>query len=100
MAPLSLRGTLWRLQALQDSSGPTLIEPPGRPPELLLAVDQERVCGTGGCNRLIGGFQLAGEELSFFRTRLAARCCCSGMLPKDLKISTSKGWRPRDYANG
>ena len=46
MAPLSLRGTLWKLQALQDSSGPTLIEPPGRPPELLLAVDQERVSGT------------------------------------------------------
>jgi heat shock protein HslJ len=67
MAPSSLRGTLWKLQALQDSNGPTLIEPPGRPPELLLAVDQERVSGTDGCNRLIGGFHLAGEELSFSR---------------------------------
>ena len=63
----SLRGTLWKLQALQDSNGPTLIEPPGRPPELLLAVDQERVSGTDGCNRLMGGFRLAGDELSFSR---------------------------------
>ena len=61
----SLRGTLWKLQALQDSNGPTLFEPPGRPAELLLAVDQERVSGTDGCNRLAGGFRLAGEELSF-----------------------------------
>ena len=83
MAPLSLRGTLWKLQALQDSRGPALFKPPGRPPELLLAVDQERVSGTGGCNRLMGGFRLAGEGLRFSRlasTRLAARCCSSGTL--------------------
>ena len=48
MAWPSLRGTLWKLQALQDSNGPTLFEPPGRPAELLLAVDQERVSGTDG----------------------------------------------------
>jgi uncharacterized lipoprotein YbaY/heat shock protein HslJ len=70
MASPSLRGTLWRLQALQGSSGPTLFKPPGPAPELLLAPDQERVSGTGGCNRLMGGFRLAGEELSF--TRLAS----------------------------
>jgi putative lipoprotein len=71
----SLRGTLWKLQALQDSNGPTLIEPPGRPPELLLAVDQERVSGTDGCNRLIGGFRLAGDELSFSRLASTQMAC-------------------------
>jgi putative lipoprotein len=71
----SLRGTLWKLQALQDSNGPTLIEPPGRPPELLLAVDQERVSGTDGCNRLAGGFRLAGEELSFSRLISTQMAC-------------------------
>ena len=71
----SLRGTLWKLQALQDSNGPTLIEPPGRPPELLLAVDQERVSGTDGCNRLAGGFLLAGEELSFSRLISTQMAC-------------------------
>ena len=39
-------------QALQDSSGPSLIEPPGRPAELLLAMVQERVSCTEGCNWL------------------------------------------------
>jgi heat shock protein HslJ len=75
MAPPSLRGTLWKLQALQSSSAPTLIQPPGPPAELLLAVDQERVSGTGGCNRLIGGFRLAGEELSFSRLASTQMAC-------------------------
>lgn len=63
MASPSLRGTLWRLQALQDGGGPTLSEPPGRPAELLLAADRDRLSGSGGCNRLMGGFQLNGEEI-------------------------------------
>ena len=75
MSQPSLRGTLWRLQALQDSSAPTLIKPPGPAPELLLAVDQERVSGSGGCNRLMGGFRLAGEELSFSRLASTQMAC-------------------------
>ena len=71
----SLRGTQWKLQALQDKSGPTLIEPPGRPPELLLAVDQERISGTDGCNRLAGGFRLAGDELSFSKLISTQMAC-------------------------
>jgi len=65
MASPSLRGTLWQLPALQNGSGPTLNQPPGRPVELRLDPDQERVSGSGGCNRLIGGFRLSGERLSF-----------------------------------
>ena len=87
MAPLSLRGTLWRLQALQDSSSPTLIEPPGRPPELLLAVDQERVSGTGGCNRLIGGFRLAAEELSFSRLASTKMACLAEVMAFERRYS-------------
>ena len=75
MASPSLRGTLWRLQALQGSSGPTLFKPPGPAPELLLAPDLERVSGTGGCNRLMGGFRLAGEELSFSRLASTKMAC-------------------------
>ncbi len=61
----TLRGTAWKLQALQAPEGPTLINPPGRPPELLLATDSERLSGNSGCNRLLGGFQLAGDQLRF-----------------------------------
>ena len=87
MAPLSLRGTLWKLQALQNSSGPALIEPPGRPPELLLAVDQQRVSGTDGCNRLIGGFQLAGEELSFSRLASTKMACLAEVMAFERRYS-------------
>jgi copper homeostasis protein (lipoprotein) len=87
MAPLSLRGTLWRLQALQDSSGPTLFKPPGPAPELLLAVDQERVSGTGGCNRLMGGFRLTGEELSFSRLASTKMDCLPEVMAFERRYS-------------
>ena len=80
MASPSLRGTLWTLQALQDSTGPVLIKPPGSPPELLLAVDQERVSGTGGCNRLMGGFRLTDEELSFSKLASTQMACVPDVL--------------------
>lgn len=71
----SLRGTLWRLQTLQGSSTPTLFKPPGPPAELLLALDQERVSGSGGCNRMVGSFRLAGEELIFPRLATTQMAC-------------------------
>jgi len=87
MAPLSLRGTLWKLQALQASSGPTLFKPPGPAPELLLAVDQERVSGSGGCNRLMGGFRLAGEELSFSRLASTQMACLPEVMTFERRCS-------------
>ncbi len=77
-APLArpeLRGTLWRLQALQDGNTPTLLKPPGKAAELQLAADSERVSGSGGCNRLMGGFQLGGEQLRFSRLASTQMAC-------------------------
>jgi copper homeostasis protein (lipoprotein) len=75
MASPSLRGTVWHLQALQDGVAPTLIAPPDRRAELRLAQDQERVSGTGGCNRLMGGFRLSGEQLSFSKLASTNMAC-------------------------
>lgn len=61
-----LRGTRWRLLAFGGEMVATP-SPPGRPPTLQFAVDRDRVSGSGGCNRLMGGFRLAGEMLSFSR---------------------------------
>jgi len=71
----SLRGTLWRLQALQDGRTPTLSAPPGRAAELQLATDSERISGSGGCNRLMGGLQLNGEQLRFSRLASTKMAC-------------------------
>jgi len=74
--PPPLRGTLWRLQSLQGQDAPSLIEAPGRPLELQLAADSDRISGSGGCNRLIGGYQLNGEHLSF-SSLASTRMACS-----------------------
>jgi len=72
----TLRGTAWKLQALQAANSATLINPPGRPPELLLATDSERLSGNSGCNRLLGGFQLAGDQLRFSQL-VSTKMACS-----------------------
>ena len=76
----TLRGTAWKLQALQAADGPTLIQPPGRPPELLLATDSERLSGNSGCNRLLGGFQLAGDQLRFSQLISTKMACAADVM--------------------
>jgi copper homeostasis protein (lipoprotein) len=76
----SLRGTAWKLQALQAPEDPTLINPPGRPPELLLATDSERLSGNSGCNRLLGGFQLAGDQLRFTQLVSTKMACAADVM--------------------
>jgi copper homeostasis protein (lipoprotein) len=76
----TLRGTAWKLQALQAPNGPTLINPPGRPPELLLATDSERLSGNSGCNRLLGGFQLAGDQLRFSQLVSTKMACAADVM--------------------
>jgi uncharacterized lipoprotein YbaY/heat shock protein HslJ len=76
----TLRGTAWKLQALQLPEGPTLIHPPGRPPELLLASDSKRLSGNSGCNRLLGGFQLAGDQLRFSQLVSTKMACAADVM--------------------
>jgi heat shock protein HslJ len=40
-----------------------------------LAADSERVSGSGGCNRLMGGFQLGSEQLRFSRLASTQMAC-------------------------
>lgn len=70
-----LRGTTWRLLAL---AGETVVlqQPPGRAIELQLSAENLRLAGSGGCNRLMGGFSLEGETIRF--SQLAStRMACS-----------------------
>ena len=91
MASPSLRGTLWKLQALQDGDGPSLSQPPGKPAELLLANDQERVSGSGGCNRLMGGFRLSGEQLSFSKLASTQMACPPELMAFEQRYSEALG---------
>lgn len=58
-----LRGTTWRLEGL---GGQKLATPPGgQPIELQLSADRLQLSGSGGCNRLMGGFSLEGTAIRF-----------------------------------
>ena len=59
---------------------PTLINPPVRPPELLLASDGERFSGNSVCNRLVGVFQLAGDQLRFSQLVSTKNACAAGVM--------------------
>ena len=76
----SLRSMAWKLQALQAPNGPTPINPPGRPPELLLATGSERLSGNSGCNRLPEGFQLACDQLRFSQLVRTKMTCAADVM--------------------
>lgn len=59
----SLTNTYWKLMTLQGSAAAS---PPGtREIHLILQLNEQRVAGFSGCNRLMGGYQLAEDRLSF-----------------------------------
>jgi copper homeostasis protein (lipoprotein) len=69
-----------------------LIEVDGRPatpgkrgPQVTLASEGHRVRGTGGCNRLMGGYTLSGKELSFSKVAGTFMACPEGM-DQDAKL--------------
>ena len=89
--PPPLRGTLWTLQAMQDGDGPNLSQSPGKPPELLLASDQERVSGSGGCNRLMWCFRLSGELISFSRLASTQMACPPDLMAFERRYGEALG---------
>jgi len=69
-----LRGTTWRLLMLEGQQV-GVSPPPGLPIELQLLVDKPRIAGSGGCNRLIGGFSLQGGTLRFSQLASSQMAC-------------------------
>lgn len=62
-ADASLTGTYWRIDSLR---GETVEAAEGaREPHLILTGDQEaRYAATAGCNRMVGGYEVAGDALT------------------------------------
>jgi copper homeostasis protein (lipoprotein) len=61
----ALMGTYWRILSLGDTA--VAPEPGGREPHIVLFEDggAPRFAATAGCNTLIGGVELDGEQLAF-----------------------------------
>jgi len=77
LADSPLRGAYWKLVRLGES--PVSAGAKQREAHLILANDSPRVGGSGGCNRLRGGFDLEGDKLRFSRVAGTMMNCPEGM---------------------
>lgn len=68
-----LENTYWKLVRLGDQ--PVQVAAQEREPHLILQAESRRIAGSGGCNRLIGGYELEGEQLTFGQLATTRMAC-------------------------
>ncbi len=75
-ADAPLEKTEWKLAWLSG----TKIESgtPQQMPYIQLDPDSHRVSGSGGCNRLMGGYELTGDHLKFTQMAMTRMACIHG----------------------
>lgn len=72
-----LENTYWKLVRLR--SEPVRVEPNQREPHIILRTHDQRVSGSGGCNRLLGGYRLDGDRIAFDKFAATLMACPAGM---------------------
>lgn len=72
-----MRGTYWKLVRLSETPVQTTEKQPE--PHLIFASDAQRVSGSGGCNRVTGGFEFDGDKLRLGRMAGTMMACLTGM---------------------
>jgi copper homeostasis protein (lipoprotein) len=72
-----LENTYWKLVRL--GSEPVKTEPNQREPHIILRTHDQRVSGSGGCNRLLGGYRLDGNRITFGKFAATLMACPAGM---------------------
>jgi heat shock protein HslJ len=50
-----------------------------RPPQIVLDPESQRASGSGGCNRIMGGYELKGDKLTFAHMASTMMACPGGM---------------------
>jgi heat shock protein HslJ len=77
VANATLENTSWKLTRLGDSS----VHAPSKKREAYFLLDpaNHRVSGSGGCNRLMGTYEVKGDELKFGRMASTMMACPDGM---------------------
>jgi heat shock protein HslJ len=75
--PTPLRGTEWLLTRLGDK--PVTVAESSTPPSIILQGDATRFSGSGGCNRIMGTFELDGESITFGPAASTEMHCDRGM---------------------
>ncbi len=77
----SLENTYWKLTRLGDQ--PVQVATEQHEPHMILQSKSHRIAGSGGCNRLIGGYDLEGERLVFGQLATTQMACPQGMDTED-----------------
>jgi putative lipoprotein len=91
-ATIALENTYWELTQL----GGAPVSGTQNEPHLLLNSETRRVTGSGGCNRLTGGYQVNGDRLRLTQTVGTMMACMKGMETEQafLKaLGQVSGWR-------
>jgi heat shock protein HslJ len=68
-----LTNTYWKLIRLNNS--PIAADQGQREAHLILQEKDRRVAGSGGCNRIMGSYQLDGSRISFGKTASTMMAC-------------------------
>jgi len=84
LADSPLRNTYWKLVRLSDA--PVQVAVNQREPHLILAHDQPRVTGSGGCNRLIGRFELDDGDALRFRGMAGTMMACPAGMEQEQRL--------------
>lgn len=73
----SLLNTYWKLTRLNDE--PVEVYQDQREPSLVLAIEENRLSGSDGCNQIMGTYQLREDKLKFSRIASTMMACNQGM---------------------
>jgi copper homeostasis protein (lipoprotein) len=72
-----LENSYWKLTRLRDQG--VLVAEGQREPYLILRPQDHRLSGSGGCNRMTGGYRVEGEHLTFGPVAATMMACPDGM---------------------
>lgn len=73
-----LRGTYWKLVRLGNNTPVELAEKQ-QEPHLIFSAEQPRISGSGGCNRIMGSFELDDDKLRLGQRAGTMMACLEGM---------------------
>lgn len=77
VAAAPLRNTYWKLTELNNR--PVEVAERQREPHIIFAADEPRLSGNGGCNNIMGGFEVDGNTLTFKQMAGTMMACLNGM---------------------
>lgn len=94
MANAELLNTYWKLTRVGDQA--VIVARDQREPHMVLHAQENRLSGSGGCNRLTGGFEIDGREIAFAQMASTMMACPEGMDTEQAfshALSRARTWR-------